>query len=156
MDCCQPCYHGLLSTNSKACSVALCTVSTVVARCRCVSWRWSTVVEGRKWDGGLEIWGGGGGTFHDTNHDPWCMIPWYQLDLPVTAQNSIAVIPTIIYDPSSMYNDDPLGNQRRAESQMFQWSITSKAFRCLLCSWDHVKQAKALEILIWFASYCIL
>ena len=76
-DCCQPRYHGL-STNSKACSVALCTVSTVVARCRCVSWRWSTVVEGRKWDGGLEIWGGGGGTFHDTNHDPWfhdTMIP---------------------------------------------------------------------------------
>ena len=47
-DCCQPYYHGLLSTNSKACSVALCTVSTVVARCRCVSWRGSTVVEGRK------------------------------------------------------------------------------------------------------------
>ena len=56
-DCCQPCYHGL-STNSKACSVALCTVSTVVARCRCVSWRgaqwWRAGSEMEDWRYGVE------------------------------------------------------------------------------------------------------
>ena len=57
-DCCQPWCHGLLSTNSKACSVALCTVSTVVARCRCVSWRgaqwWRAGSEMEDWRYGVE------------------------------------------------------------------------------------------------------